>query len=246
MSDRFKTAENEVKGTINGYVEDIKTNFAHELKQKLIVHKRNMIEAVETKCFELDKELDHIKQALQGAQIVVESSPGPRRIPENSSMDEEDFSQRKNSPDQDRERRKTSPSPDGNNQTLSSPLKALDISPEMLRLANGRYSKIMKLALVKSIDKYKQIRDRLEAVERQVNLMLNKAYTGAKDELNKVLTATGAPVEQKKVKSLVVGVKRILEEKVIANENIKSHDMKLQRIDADGKLVPSNAISSEE
>jgi hypothetical protein len=48
------------------------------------------------------------------------------------------------------------------------------------------------------------------------------------------------------VKSLVVGVKRILEEKVIANENIKSHDMKLQRIDADGKLVPSNAISSEE
>ena len=76
--------------------------------------------------------------------------------------------------------------------------------------------------------------------------MLNKAYTGAKDELNKVFTATGAPVEQKKVKNLVVGVKRILEEKVIANENIKSHDMKLQRIDADGKLVPSGGMSSEE
>ena len=97
---------------------------------------------------------------------MVESSPGPRRIPENSSIDEEDVSHRNNSPDQDRERRKTSPSPDGNNQTLSSPLKALDISPEMLRQANGRYSKIMKLALVKSIDKYKEIRDRLEAVER--------------------------------------------------------------------------------
>jgi hypothetical protein len=40
-------------------------------------------------------------------------------------------------------------------QTLSSPLKALDISPEALKLANGRHSKIMKLALVKSIDKYK-------------------------------------------------------------------------------------------
>jgi hypothetical protein len=64
LSERFKAAENEIKGTINGYVEDIKTNFAHELKQKLVVHKRNMIEAVETKCFELDKELDHIKQAL--------------------------------------------------------------------------------------------------------------------------------------------------------------------------------------
>ena len=76
--------------------------------------------------------------------------------------------------------------------------------------------------------------------------MLNKAYTGAKDELNKVFSAAGAPVEQKKVKNLVVGVKRILEEKVIANENIKSHDMKLQRIDADGKLVPSGGMSSEE
>lgn len=64
LSERFKSAESEVKGTINGYIEDIKTSFAHELKQKLIVHKRNMIEAVETKCFELDKELDHIKQAL--------------------------------------------------------------------------------------------------------------------------------------------------------------------------------------
>lgn len=97
---------------------------------------------------------------------MVESSPGPRRIPELNSMDEEDASQRNNSPDQDRERRKTSPSPDGNNQTFSSPLKALDISPEMLKQANGRYSKIMKLALVKSIDKYKEIRNRLEAVER--------------------------------------------------------------------------------
>ena len=48
------------------------------------------------------------------------------------------------------------------------------------------------------------------------------------------------------MKSLVVGVKRILEEKVIANENIKSHDMKLQRLDADGKIVPSNALVSEE
>jgi len=48
------------------------------------------------------------------------------------------------------------------------------------------------------------------------------------------------------MKSLVVGVKRILEEKVIANENIKSHDMKLQRLDADGKLAPSNVIGSEE
>ena len=32
LSERFKAAENEVKGTINGYVEEIKTNFAHELK----------------------------------------------------------------------------------------------------------------------------------------------------------------------------------------------------------------------
>lgn len=32
LSERFKTAENEVKGTINRYVEDIKTNFANELK----------------------------------------------------------------------------------------------------------------------------------------------------------------------------------------------------------------------
>lgn len=48
------------------------------------------------------------------------------------------------------------------------------------------------------------------------------------------------------MKNLVVGVKRILGEKMIADDNIKSHDMKLQRIDADGKLVPSNAMSSEE
>ncbi len=116
----------------------------------------------------------------------------------------------------------------------------------MLRLANGRHSKIMKLALVKSIDKYKEIRNRLEAVERQTNLMLNQAYTGAKGELTKVVTASGPPVEQKVMKSLVVGVKRILEEKVIANEHIKTHDMKLQRLDADGKIVPSNAMGSEE
>ena len=76
--------------------------------------------------------------------------------------------------------------------------------------------------------------------------MLNQAYTGAKGELNKVVTATGPPIEQKMMKSLVVGVKRILEEKVIANENIKSHDMKLQRLDADGKIVTSNALVSEE
>jgi len=48
------------------------------------------------------------------------------------------------------------------------------------------------------------------------------------------------------MKNLVVGVKRILEEKVIANENLKSHDIKLQRLDADGKLVPSNVMGSEE
>ncbi len=33
-----------------------------------------MIEAIETKCFELDKELDHIKEALTGAQIYVENN----------------------------------------------------------------------------------------------------------------------------------------------------------------------------
>ncbi len=99
LSERFEVTEKAVKGTINGYVEAIKTKFTHDLKQKLIVHKRNMIEAVETKCFDLDKELDHIKQALQGAHIVVESSPGPRGIPEHTSMDEDDASQRKNSPD---------------------------------------------------------------------------------------------------------------------------------------------------
>jgi len=32
LSERFKAAENEVKGTINGYVEEIKTSFANELK----------------------------------------------------------------------------------------------------------------------------------------------------------------------------------------------------------------------
>jgi hypothetical protein len=33
-----------------------------------------MIEAVETKCFNLDKDVDHIRLALQGAHIVVEPS----------------------------------------------------------------------------------------------------------------------------------------------------------------------------
>ena len=70
----FKNLDNEVKGSIETHVESIKTNFAHELKQKLIVHRRNMIEAVETKCFEIDKDLDHIKMALQGAEIYVEPS----------------------------------------------------------------------------------------------------------------------------------------------------------------------------
>jgi hypothetical protein len=39
------------------------------------------------------------------------------------------------------------------------------------------------------------------------------------------------------MKNMVVGVKRLLDEKYIANENLKTHDMKLQRIDADANAV---------
>ena len=90
-----------------------------------------MIEAVETKCFEIDKELDHIKMALQGAEIYVEPSrpAGTKDLVENTSGDDMDSLSRSPPP----EPRKTSPSPD--NISLSSPLKALDISPEVLKLA---------------------------------------------------------------------------------------------------------------
>jgi RNA-splicing ligase RtcB len=64
LEDKFKELEVDITGSIDKHVESIKTNFAHELKQKLIVHRRNMIEAVETKCFDIDKDLDHIKLAL--------------------------------------------------------------------------------------------------------------------------------------------------------------------------------------
>jgi len=87
---------------------------------------------------------------------------GAKDLAEHTSGDDMDSVSR--SPTPVAERRNSSPSPD--NQTLSSPLKALDISPEVLKLAKGRHSKVIKLALVKSIDKYRQIRDRLEAVER--------------------------------------------------------------------------------
>jgi hypothetical protein len=49
--------------------------------------------------------------------------------------------------------------------SLSSPLKALGFSPEAIRGSKNN-SKMIKLALAKSIDKYKEMRDRLEAVER--------------------------------------------------------------------------------
>ena len=48
------------------------------------------------------------------------------------------------------------------------------------------------------------------------------------------------------MKNLVIGVKRILQEKEIANENLKTHDMKLQRIDADGKVVISQPENAEQ
>jgi len=54
-------------------------------------------------------------------------------------------------------------------------MKLLGMIPNSeLKLATGgRYNKIIKLALVKSIDKYQEIRDRLEAVERQTKLILS-------------------------------------------------------------------------
>ena len=168
-----------------------------------------------------------------------------RDINVNTSGDEDASVSR--SPQRDGEGRNASASPSSEqHQTLSSPLKALDISPDVLKQASGRYSKIMKLALIKSIDKYKEIRNRLEDVERQVNLMLNQAYTGAKGELNKAVLPGGPPVEQKVMKGLIVGVKRILEEKVIANENIKTHDMRLQRLDSDGAAVQNRALGDSE
>jgi hypothetical protein len=65
--EEFEALSQVVKSSIGEYVETIKANFASELKQKLIVHRKNMIEAVETKCFEVDKDLDQVKRALLGA-----------------------------------------------------------------------------------------------------------------------------------------------------------------------------------
>lgn len=124
-----------------------------------------MIEAIETKCFNLDKDLDHIRVALQGAHIVVEASSriGVKTIsPENNTTSgDEDLKERYSSPEEARE---SSPE---NPPSLVSPLKTLGISPETLKASGGaKNSKIIKLALVKSIDKYKEMRNRLEAVER--------------------------------------------------------------------------------
>jgi glycine cleavage system regulatory protein len=115
-------------------------------------------------------------------------------------------------------------------------MKLLGMIPNSeLKLASGsRYNKIIKLALVKSIDKYTEIRDRLEALERQTKLILSQAYTGAKTDLTQ---ASNTPsVEPKLIKSLTKGVKRLLEEKTVLLENMKTHDMKLQRIDANGVI----------
>jgi hypothetical protein len=66
---------------------------------------------------------------------------------------------------------------------LDSPSKRLELpQAEFLKLSKGRYSKIIRVALWKSIDKYKEIRDRLEAVERQLNLLIDGSYMSAKDQ----------------------------------------------------------------
>ena len=88
-----------------------------------------MIEAVETKCFDLDKDLDNIKLALQGAEIYIEPSRPAGEKETYTSGDDMDSLSRSPAP----ETRKASPSPD--NISLSSPLKVLDISPEVLKLA---------------------------------------------------------------------------------------------------------------
>ena len=40
-----------------------------------------------------------------------------------------------------------------------------DFPPDQLKKSNGRYTRVLRVALGKSIDKYREIRSRLEAVE---------------------------------------------------------------------------------
>jgi hypothetical protein len=91
--------------------------------------------------------------------MVGVKSLTPDILNNNNTSGDDDTVGRYSSPD---ERRDSSPE---NPPSLSSPLKALGISPDTIK-TNAKQSKLIKVALVKSIDKYKEIRYRLEAVER--------------------------------------------------------------------------------
>ncbi len=81
----FQVLEVDVKGKIEEYVRQIKDSFGEDLKQQMLVHRKNMINAVETKCFNIDKDLDMIKQHLAGAQLIVQE---PEKV---HKMDKLDF-----------------------------------------------------------------------------------------------------------------------------------------------------------
>lgn len=51
-----------------------------DLKQQMVTHKKNMIDAVETKCHEMDIDLDSIKSMIDQA-IIVNIPPAVNEAP---------------------------------------------------------------------------------------------------------------------------------------------------------------------
>lgn len=66
----FEELATSVRSKIDGYVESIKYSFQLDLKSQLNVHRKNMIDAVETKCFDIDKDYDNLKTTLDKVRLV--------------------------------------------------------------------------------------------------------------------------------------------------------------------------------
>lgn len=67
----FEDLTVEMKAKVDEHAELLKYSFGQDLKQQLVIHRKNMIDAVETKCFNMDNDLDNIKLTLDRAIIVA-------------------------------------------------------------------------------------------------------------------------------------------------------------------------------
>jgi hypothetical protein len=50
-----------MKTQVSDHAEYLRNSSHQDLKNQLVIHKKNMIDAIETKCFDLDADLDLVK-----------------------------------------------------------------------------------------------------------------------------------------------------------------------------------------